>query len=84
MDRKKALGIIDKVKGIYCSASGGMEGLELFVYSSSNGDSEYLIKVYEFILKRNSNANSRIFGLEGGVVNEILKEVFKIPNTPHR
>lgn len=78
MDEEKALGIVDRVKRIYCSALGGMEGLEIFVYSSSNGDSEYLQKVYEFILKRNSSASTRLFGLEGGVVEEILEEVFNI------
>ncbi len=75
-----ALRIISDINRVYTSASEGIEGVDRFISHSVNGDANYYKRVRDFILKRNSHPSTRLYSLEGRVVNEILSEVFNIPH----
>ncbi len=81
MDRAKAQRILIEVRAVY-NGLNGMSGVENYAreYAQDAEDEEsvrYMNDIVDFLAKKNGNASTRLFGLDGFVMDDILKHIEK-------
>jgi len=72
-DGDKIKELLIQARYIYNSAQGRMPGLEQWANSRQNSDREIALLIYNFFDARNSHAETRIFGFDNLLEQEILE-----------